>query len=51
MYPTPLGATGKTNHTGGRMAGLHTFFASRSWLSRTNIASEVSRKMVLFRSS
>ncbi|PRW20755.1 FAD NAD(P)-binding domain-containing [Chlorella sorokiniana] len=41
MYPTPLGATGKTNHTGGRMAGLHTFFASRNWLSRTNIASEL----------
>lgn len=48
MYPTPLGATGKTNHTGGRMAGLHTFFASRNWLSRTNIASEVSGKEVLW---
>lgn len=28
MTPTPLGATGETNHKGGRMAGYHTWCAA-----------------------
>ena len=30
MTPTPLGATGETNHKGGRMAGYHTWCAALS---------------------
>lgn len=41
MFPTPLGADGSTNHTGARMAGHHTFFATRSVLSINSIATEV----------
>lgn len=41
MFPTPLGATGLTNHTGGRMAGHHTWWSYRSVFSAKNIAMEV----------
>lgn len=41
MTPTPLGATGETNHKGGRMAGYHTWFAYRSIFSTVNLAMEV----------